>query len=184
VNKREALVQAASTCLHMRGYEGTTLAHVATAARVPVGNVYYYFKTKDELVCAVIDARVDELKALFAHAGGAPTARARLRRFVAAFASHADMVAAHGCPYGSLAQALAKLDGSLSERSGLLMTLQLDWLAQEFQALSTPTSPARARERSVELVCAIQGACLLSAALRDPEHFRKRLRDIAKHFDE
>jgi TetR/AcrR family transcriptional regulator, transcriptional repressor for nem operon len=31
-----------------KGVERTTLADVAQAADVPVGNVYYYFKTKDE----------------------------------------------------------------------------------------------------------------------------------------
>ena len=39
-----------------RGPVTTTLSQVAAAAEVPVGNIYYYFKTKDELVSAVITA--------------------------------------------------------------------------------------------------------------------------------
>jgi AcrR family transcriptional regulator len=52
--KRERLTTAAATVLHEQGVEKTTLADIARAADVPIGNVYYYFKTKDELVEAAI----------------------------------------------------------------------------------------------------------------------------------
>ena len=54
--KRDRLVAAARTTIHQQGVEKTTLADIAAAADVPVGNVYYYFKTKDELVAAVLDS--------------------------------------------------------------------------------------------------------------------------------
>jgi hypothetical protein len=53
--KRERLVAAAKQMLHEHGVERTTLADIAAAADVPLGNVYNYFKTKDALVAAVID---------------------------------------------------------------------------------------------------------------------------------
>jgi TetR/AcrR family transcriptional repressor of nem operon len=43
--KRERLVAAATKMLHEQGVEKTTLADTAAAADVPLGNVYYYFKT-------------------------------------------------------------------------------------------------------------------------------------------
>ena len=49
-DKRQRLVEGARLVLHQQGVEKTTLADIAQAADVPVGNVYYYFKTKDELV--------------------------------------------------------------------------------------------------------------------------------------
>ena len=42
-----------ASCIE-QGIEKTTLADIAQAADVPVGNIYYYFKTKDELVRAVV----------------------------------------------------------------------------------------------------------------------------------
>ncbi len=54
--KRERLVAAAIQLLHQQGIERTTLADIAKAADVPAGNVYYYFKTKDEVIAAVIEA--------------------------------------------------------------------------------------------------------------------------------
>ena len=64
--KRERLVAAARQVLHEQGVERTTLADIADAADVPVGNVYYYFKTKDELVAAAIDAHARDIQTTLA----------------------------------------------------------------------------------------------------------------------
>ena len=53
--KRERLIAAARQVLYEHGIEQATLADIAVAAEVPLGNVYYYFKTKDALVSAVIE---------------------------------------------------------------------------------------------------------------------------------
>jgi AcrR family transcriptional regulator len=39
--------------MYRQGASATTLADVAQAADVPLGNVYYYFKTKDDLILVV-----------------------------------------------------------------------------------------------------------------------------------
>ena len=64
--KRERLVAAATELLHQQGIERTTLADIAKAADVPLGNVYYYFKTKDDVIAAVIEAQVRQTKATLA----------------------------------------------------------------------------------------------------------------------
>jgi TetR/AcrR family transcriptional regulator, transcriptional repressor for nem operon len=53
----ERLVAGARHVINQRGVERTTVADIAHAADVPVGNVYYYFKTKDELVRATIESQ-------------------------------------------------------------------------------------------------------------------------------
>lgn len=52
---RERLARAAATLFHQRGVRKTTLADIAQAAAVPLGNVYYHFRTKDALIEAVTD---------------------------------------------------------------------------------------------------------------------------------
>jgi AcrR family transcriptional regulator len=52
--KRDRLVAAARELIHRQGIEKTTIADIARAADVPAGNVYYYFKTKDDLIEAAI----------------------------------------------------------------------------------------------------------------------------------
>ncbi len=45
-DKRTRLIETATKLAYGRGFRETSLADIAEAARVPVGNVYYYFKTK------------------------------------------------------------------------------------------------------------------------------------------
>ena len=54
--KRDRLVAGARETIYRQGVEATTIADIAEASDVPVGNVYYYFKSKDELVAAAIDS--------------------------------------------------------------------------------------------------------------------------------
>ena len=77
--KRERLVASAADLLHRQGVQGTTLAQIAEAADVPPGNVYYYFKTRDELVHAVIESQVQAVSALLADLDGRATPTARLK---------------------------------------------------------------------------------------------------------
>lgn len=178
-DRRAQIVRAAASVLHARGYDGTTLALVAAEARLPLGNLYYYFRAKDELASAVVDARIAELEALFdrAEGGARSSPLQRLRRFVAAFEAGAEAIIAHGCPYGSLSQDLVRRDGALSRKARGLFAVQLAWLSRQFRALGAGT---RAGDRAAELICAIQGACLLGLALRDPTAFRRRLREISR----
>ncbi len=186
-DKRERLVEAAGAVLHANGYEGTTLARVAERASVPLGNVYYYFKTKDELTSAVVDARLAEAQALIARieakAGASPLER--LRAFVAAYESEGEVLATRGCPYGALSRDLAMHPGPLRARAGALFDAQIAWTAAQFKQLGPggPKSAARARERATELLCAIQGACVVAVALRDAELLKSRLRAIARRLD-
>jgi TetR/AcrR family transcriptional repressor of nem operon len=80
--KRERLTVAAVRMLHEQGVEKTTLADIARAADVPVGNVYYYFKTKDELVEAAIGAHAQSLETMIAALDEFPAPQDRLKALI------------------------------------------------------------------------------------------------------
>ena len=80
--KRERLVASAGDLLHRQGAFATTLAQVAQAADVPAGNVYYYFKTKDDLIRAVIDARCDQVRAMLGSLQTRRSPAARLKALI------------------------------------------------------------------------------------------------------
>jgi AcrR family transcriptional regulator len=60
---RDAIVSAALELFRERGFEGTTMRAVADRAGVSVGNAYYYFSSKDELVQGFYDQLVAEHRA-------------------------------------------------------------------------------------------------------------------------
>ena len=63
-DKRSRLIHTAVNLAYRRGFRTTSIADIAEAAKVPVGNVYYYFKTKDEIGAAIVEQRLLELRTL------------------------------------------------------------------------------------------------------------------------
>jgi AcrR family transcriptional regulator len=95
--------------VHQHGIERTTLADIANAADVPAGNVYYYFKTKDEVIAAVIEAHAQQIKTTLAFIDAHHRSpKTRLKAFVREFTAQGEIVAQYGCPLGSLCSELDK----------------------------------------------------------------------------
>jgi AcrR family transcriptional regulator len=81
---RDVLVAAAARAFADHGVRGATMAAVAASAGVAKGTLYNYFRTKDEIVRALVDAELARLTAL---AGALPREQA--------LAALADEVGAH-----------------------------------------------------------------------------------------
>src|SRR5689334_5009400 len=128
--KRERLIMSAAELLHQHGVQSTTLAEIAHAADVPPGNVYYYFKTRDELVEAVIDAQVDRVRELLARLDERQTPSARLKRLAETWTANAQVVVDHGCPLGGLCFELHKQDAELGAHAARPLRELLDWVEQ------------------------------------------------------
>ena len=106
--QRGRLVDAASQLFYQQGVEKTALADIALAAGVPQGNVYYYFKTKDELVEAVIEVVAQDLQKQFALLSKHRSPKGRLKALVRSLTDQRELVARYGCQMGSLCSELDK----------------------------------------------------------------------------
>jgi AcrR family transcriptional regulator len=164
-DKRQRLVDAACQVFHVRGVERTTLADIAAAAGIPLGNVYYYFKTKNDLIQAVVEARLNEARAMLAGVEAAhDSPRDRLKALFAALTEQSELIARHGCPQGSLCTELDKLPDGPGPAAEL-MRVPVDWAERQFGALGR----ADARDLAVEVIARYQGSALLANTLRDPD---------------
>ncbi|MFF4772900.1 TetR/AcrR family transcriptional regulator [Microtetraspora fusca] len=165
-DKRRRLTTAAADVLHRQGVERTTIADIAAAAGVPVGNVYYYFKTKDELVQAALGEHTAHLAELTGELDRHPDPLHRLKALVAAWVEQRDVAARFGCPTGTLAAELDKrAEGGLDEEAGKVIGLLLGWVERQFRELGLPDPDGLA----LTLVAGYQGMSLLANALRDPD---------------
>jgi AcrR family transcriptional regulator len=171
-------VAAACELVYRQGVERTTLADIAAAADVPLGNVYYYFKTKDDIVAAVVQTHVHQIEsAIAALERRHRTPKARLRALVGVVAEHEDAIARYGCPYGTLCSELAKRAGEGSDAlAARLMETLLGWAEQQFGALGRRD----ARELAVELLVTYQGSAVVSSALGEPELLARQARRLQK----
>jgi AcrR family transcriptional regulator len=163
--KRERLVAAACQVLHEQGVERTTLADIAQAADVPLGNVYYYFKTKDQLVEAAIKARGDDLTATIAALDRRRTPQSRLKGLVGSLVEHRELIARYGCPFGTLATELDKRADGLDRSAAEVMGTMAGWAERQFRCMGRDD----ARDLAIALVASYQGISLLANTFRDPE---------------
>ena len=178
--KRERLVAAATQLLHQQGIERTTLADIAQAADVPAGNVYYYFKTKDEVIAAVIEAHAQQVRATLASIDAHHRSpQSRLKAFVREFTAQSELVAQHGCPLGSLCSEIGKGVRPSSFAEADLMRLPIEWAEEQFRSLGRRD----AHDLAVELMAAYEGNALLANTLRDPDVLSRAARRLNHWID-
>jgi AcrR family transcriptional regulator len=178
--KRERLVAAAAALLHRQGVERTTLADIAQAADVPVGNVYYYFKTKDDVIAAVVQSHAEMVRTTLAAIDARHrTPKARLKALVRELAGQADAVAQHGCPLGSLCSELGKRLDPSALGIAELMRLPVAWAQTQFREMGRRD----AHDLAVDLLAAYEGSALLANTMREPSVLRRTARRLDSWID-
>ncbi|MGO9973530.1 MAG: TetR/AcrR family transcriptional regulator [Solirubrobacteraceae bacterium] len=178
--KRDRLVIGACDTIYRQGMEATTIAEIAEAADVPAGNVYYYFKSKDELVTAAIDAYAQESRERLSWLEQQHrTPRARLKELCRLLVSQPDRVARYGCPRGSLCSELEKQDSDLARACAELMHTPIVWIEQQFKAMGRRD----ARDLAFALLASYEGMALLANTFRDPELLVREGRRLERWID-
>jgi TetR/AcrR family transcriptional repressor of nem operon len=164
--KRRRLIQAAMTLVYRHGFGETRLADIAAEADVPPGNVYYYFKTKDDIGAAIVGERLSQIKILRQKLNELESPEERLYAFVQMTLDNRKILARGGCPIGTLCTELHKEQGSLAKQSTVLFAEILAWLKSQFEALGTDGD---SRGLAVHLLSALQGIAVVAHTLGDPE---------------
>jgi TetR/AcrR family transcriptional repressor of nem operon len=178
-DKRDRLITAARKTVHEQGVEHTTLALVAAAADVPVGNVYYYFKTKDELLSAVIGAYNEDFAMLDTILARHRTPKARLKALVRTWTAARERLARYGCPIGSLCSELDKRDDDITSEASAVLARLIAVAQEQFEELGRRD----ARELAVALVASYEGIALIANTLRDPELINTEARRLERWID-
>jgi AcrR family transcriptional regulator len=164
-DKRRRLTQAAVEMAYRQGFRKTTIADIAEEAQVPAGNVYYYYKTKDEIGEAILEHRRSEFAVLRERLEQLASPRARLAGFVHMTVDNREWVAARGCPMGSLSAELLKDGGELAVKSNVLFSEPMAWMERQFRAMGKGEESAA---MTLHLQSALQGVSLLAQSFGDP----------------
>jgi AcrR family transcriptional regulator len=177
--KRERLIESAKTLIHQQGAHSTTLAEVATHADVPPGNVYYYFKTKEELIRAVVDDYLGVADGMLAELDRLRSPAARLKGLTRSWLEVADTVADHGCPVGGLCAELNKCEGPLGDAGAEILGRITTWAEGQFRQLGRRDAP----DLAMALLSGIQGSALLANTFRDANIMSRQARYLEKWID-
>jgi AcrR family transcriptional regulator len=60
--RRRQILDAAEACFRARGFHAATMAEIATAAGLSVGQIYRFFENKEALIEAISSLQMDELR--------------------------------------------------------------------------------------------------------------------------
>jgi TetR/AcrR family transcriptional regulator, transcriptional repressor for nem operon len=162
---RDRLLQAAVKISYEYGFGGAALADIADEAQVPLGNIYYYFKTKDEIGQAIVELRLSRFKKLLQELEKAASPKERLCGFVQLKVKNREGLARGGCPVGTLCSELQKHGGAAARKSSALFAEALTWMESQFKAMG---KGADSRGLAVHLLSATQGVSILAHTFHDP----------------
>jgi TetR/AcrR family transcriptional repressor of nem operon len=151
---------------YRNGFGNTTLAEVAKAAKVPPGNLYYYFKTKEEIGEAIVELRFSELSTIQQELGTITSPKERLCSFVLLALKSREIVAQKGCPMGTFCSELNKEGGLLGKKASRFFIELLAWVEAQFRDFC---EKGEARGHAVHLVSALQGATVLANCSKNPD---------------
>jgi AcrR family transcriptional regulator len=163
-DKRERLIRSADQLILRRGFRQTTLSDIAEDSGVPLGNVYYYFKTKEEIGRAIISGRTEAMMSLLAECSQAEDPKSRLLHFLDYPVKVRRELADNGCPLGTLSYELSHLNSKLCDSAKDLINIVLEWSTHQFELLGR----ADAKQLGLQFVSNLQGMSLIANALKDP----------------
>jgi len=162
---RDHIVEAADQLFYRQGYEHTSFSDIAEVVQISRGNFYYHFKTKDEILDAVIDARLANTQRMLDRweiEGEHPVDR--IRSFIHILIMNRAKIKRYGCPVGTLCGELAKLDHPSLADANRLFTLFRTWLRRQFELLGRE---ADADDLAMHLLARSQGIATLASAFHD-----------------
>jgi len=118
---RATIIREGARLIHKKGYHATGLSDILTAARVPKGSFYFYFKSKENFGLAVIDHYAEAIAAMGLSClgdGSRPPVQ-RLEAFMDGFTTvFAKMDFTCGCPIGNLMQEMSDLNEAFRDKVG------------------------------------------------------------------
>lgn len=173
---RDRIVQAADQLFYVRGYHQTSFSDIAEETGIPRGNFYYYFKTKDDILTAVMDFRMQLIENLLAACEQhSDDPRAQLIYLVEVLVREEDNIIKYGCPMGTMSSELSKSSITLQQQVAAIFERLRAWIEQKLVEAGFTDI---AQSLSMDILARLQGTTVLANVYHDAEFLR---RSAAQH---
>ncbi len=175
---RQRIVEAADHLFYSRGYNQTSFSDISDQTGIPRGNFYYYFKTKEDILSAVVDARLAEFTAMLRQCEAmSDQPLERLMGFIQFPVQKQAEVLHYGCPIGSLSAELVKDQDT--EIAPARLTAVFDLLKEWIQQQLSQLGKAEASEQiAMDLLARMQGVIILANVYNDAAFLQRGIKDI------
>lgn len=174
---RDHIIEAADQLFYRQGFEHTSFSNIADAIQISRGNFYHHFKSKDEILDAVINLRLTNTQMMLEKweiEGKTP--EDRIRSFINILIANKAKIKQYGCPVGTLCTELAKLNHASQPEANSLFTLFRTWLRRQFTLLGRE---ADADELAMHLLARSQGVATLANAFHDEKFIKHEVQQMS-----
>ena len=179
---KEHIIEAADLLFYQQGYEHTSFADIADAVQISRGNFYYHFKSKDDILDAVINRRLANTQKMLDQwelEGNTP--EERIHHFIHILIANKAKIKRYGCPVGTLSTELAKLNHASQKEANELFTLFRVWLRRQFTRLGCKQEADRL---AMHLLVRSQGVATLANAFHDEKFIRQEVNQMCDWLSE
>ena len=170
---RQQIVEAADDLFYRQGFDHTSFADIAKVVNISRGNFYHHFKTKDDILDAVIKTRLNKTKHMLADwEEEGMTPKDRIKSYIKILLTNWSMIKDYGCPVGTLCTELAKLNHASRAEANKVFTLFWAWLKNQFSQLGH-TQDAEAL--AMHVLSWSQGVATLGNAFDDYNYVKREV---------
>jgi len=178
---RNQIIEAADHLFYQQGYEHTSFTDIAETVDISRGNFYYHFKTKDEILDAVIDLRLANTREMLRQWENETTHPAdRIKRYIQILLTNWSKIKYFGCPVGTLCTELAKLNHVSQVEANKVFILFRTWLRQQFILLGHRKD---ADTLAMHVLAWSQGVATMASTFHDEKFTRKEVRQMCQWLD-
>lgn len=179
---RQRIVAAADELFYQQGYENTSFSDIADTVGISRGNFYYHFKSKDEILNAVIETRLTDIERML-HEWDNKYAdpKQRIHHYIDILTNNQENIKSHGCPIGSLCTELVKLRHAMLQDANKMYTLFRDWLTMQLKELGLEKN---ARQVALHLLARSQGIATITSAFEDKSFLHREVKQLKQWLDE
>jgi len=173
---RQRIVAAADELFYQQGYENTSFNDIANAVEISCGNFYFHFKSKDEILKAVIDKRLENIKHMLVDwEQNYHKPIDKLLAYIDMLYSNQGNIKNHGCPIGVMCTELNKANHFMLSDAVEMHTLFKDWLTQQFELLG---KGKEANQLSMHLLARAQGIASITHTFENTDFLKKEIKQL------
>lgn len=169
---RELIAEKADTLFYERGFEATSFADIAKVVGISRGNFYHHFRSKDDILDAVITRRLAATRTMLDSWEADTSPKARIVSFIRILVTNRTKIMAFGCPVGTLNVELTKLGHTSQNRAAEIFGLFRDWLSNQFVALG---HDSKAEILALHLLGRLQGVAVMASTFQDEGFLRSEV---------
>jgi AcrR family transcriptional regulator len=179
---RQTIIETANRLFYERGYQHTSFTDIVAASGMRRGNITYYFSSKEDLLRAVIEQRLQDIKTLLGDwECRYPNPLDRLKRFAEMIRIEQQDIVRYGCPMGSMNTELGKDEPQLLLAAREMFEVFRHWLAKQFQLLGYKKTAAE--QYALHLLVRGQGISLLAHVYNDAALLKREVGILKQWLD-